>query len=364
MLITDAYIEGMCRQVEKFPHERVSFWGHSTPEVILTFFAIWKLGRIACPINTRLPVAPTDLFTPVMPTPAVPTKTEWDLNKPALFISTSGSSGTPKIACLTMGNLVYSALGSNQLIPLTPADCWGMTLPLFHVGGIGILLRTYLAKSSICTDWKKATHLSMVPTQLYRLLKEPQELPLLKTILLGGAPLPKLETPWNVLPTYGMTEMSSQIVTGHKLHPYAELKIGDDQEISVKGKVLFQGYLDQPPQEGLFATGDLGKWENGEFQIIGRKDNMFISGGENIQPEEIEDAIRRICGLMEAVIVPLPDDEFGHRPGVFLNNPADLEKLQQLLKDHLPKYKIPIRAFQLPAQSGLKPSRKLLLKEL
>jgi O-succinylbenzoic acid--CoA ligase len=301
-----------------------------------------------------------------MPSPRPPLPTNWNRSNLATFIATSGSTAAPKIACHTFDNHIYSALGSNQLIPLEPADCWGLTLPLFHVGGLAILFRTYLAKSSILlsSDWSRATHLSLVPTQLYRLLQQPQQLPHLKTILLGGAPLPNLSTPWNVLPTYGMTEMSSQIVTGHQLHPHAEMKIGPDNEIAVRGKVLFQGYLNMPPQDGWFATGDLGKWENGKFQILGRKDNMFISGGENIQPEEIEEVIRRVCGFHESVVVPLADPEWGHRPVVFLHDPQQLTPLQTALKDHLPKYKIPIAAFSLPEQSGLKVNRKLLAQKL
>lgn len=356
----ESYIEGMCHQVRAFPSEHITFWASTTPEVILTFFAIWKVGKIACPLNTRLPKAPltTELFTPFMPRPKAPTLTDWDLTRAAAHLFTSGSTGNPKIAQLTLGNLVYSAEGSNQILPLKQDDVWGLTLPLFHVGGLGILLRSYLAKSAVTLNTNLATRLSLVPTQLYRLLKEP--LPLLKTVLLGGAPLPDLNTPWHVVPTYGMTEMSSQIVTDHKVHPHAELRIENDQEIWVKGKVLFQGYLGHPPVEGWFPTGDLGRWERGKFQILGRKDNMFISGGENIQPEEVEEVIRRVCGLGEAIVVPLQCPEFGQRPGVFLNDPSLFSTLQEQLKDHLPKYKIPIKAFQLPTQNGLKPNRKAL----
>ena len=356
--IFESSIEGMCEQVRAFPSDLVAFWAHTTPEVVLTFFATWKVGKVAYPINTRLPKAPTPLFTPTMPKPCPPTPTHWDLGRTAAHLLTSGSTGVPKVAQLTLGNLVYNAEGSNQILPLREDDVWGLTLPLFHVGGIGILLRSYLANSTVSLDTRPATRLSLVPTQLYRLLKAPP--PRLKTVLLGGAPLPSLETPWHVVPTYGMTEMSSQIVTNHQVHPYAELKIEQDQEIWVKGKTLFQGYVNHPPVQDWFPTGDLGRWKNGIFEILGRKDNMFISGGENIQPEEIEEVIQRVCGLLEAVVVPLNDAEFGQRPGVFLSDPTLLSKLQDQLQDHLPKYKIPIKAFPLVETRGLKPNRKIL----
>src|SRR5689334_21484238 len=128
MLITDhfswdretfeAHVEGMCCQIRDFPNERVAFWGHTTPETILALFAIWKVGKIACPLNTRLPSAEqalqelkTELFTPIFPSPQSPTAKEWDLNKLATFLFTSGSSGKPKIACHTLGNHVASVQG-------------------------------------------------------------------------------------------------------------------------------------------------------------------------------------------------------------------------------------------------------------
>lgn len=369
----EALVEGMCEQILAFPHQKVAFWAPTTMEVILTLFAIWKVGKIACPLNTRLPSAEsalqaleTELFTPRLPQPKTPTPTNWDLSKLATFLFTSGSTGLPKIACHSLGNHVWNARGSNEMIPLESTDRWALTLPLFHVGGLGVLFRCYLAKCSVTFDRPDATHLSLVPTQLYRLLKEQTPLPHLKTILLGGAPLPNLSTPWNVLPTYGMTEMSSQIVTGHKVHPYAEVKISSDQEIWVRGATLFQGYYTQGKiacplnEEGWFLTSDLGRWHEGQFQVIGRKDNLFISGGENIQPEEIEEAIRRHCEVHEAIVVPIADEEFGERPAVFLKHPEEFPKIQELLKPHIPKYKIPIRAFRLPPETGLKPNRKAL----
>jgi O-succinylbenzoic acid--CoA ligase len=303
-----------------------------------------------------------------MPKPEKPRLTEWNLDNLATFLFTSGSMGKPNIACHTLKNLVANAQGSNQRIPLEKSDCWALTLPLFHVGGLGILFRSYLAKSFILISdqWEKATHLSLVPTQLYRLLKEPTQMPRLKTILLGGAPLPDLKTPWNSLPSYGMTEMSSQIVTGHLVNSAAEVQIADDKEICVRGAALFQGYYEKGKgivlpvnEEGWFPTKDLGEWTSGTFKVLGRKDNLFISGGENIQPEEIEEVIRRVCG-QESIVVPLKDEEFGAKPGVYLKDPSLLEELQNKLHSHLPKYKIPIKAFEMPELLGLKLNRKEL----
>lgn len=363
----EAHVEGMCRQLNNFPHDKVAFWAHTAPEVVYLFFAIWKLGKIACPLNTRLPSCKealerlgTELFIPQFPKPQAPTPWDWNENNLATLLFTSGTSGMPKIACHTIGNHLYNARGSP--IPLTSEDCWLLSLPLFHVGGIAILFRCYLAHARIAIGSGNITHLSLVPTQLQRLLKEP--LPNIKYILLGGAPLPSIETPWNVVPTYGMTEMSSQIITGGAVHPYAELKLASDGEILVKGKTLFQGYYDKSQgitlplnEEGWFATKDLGRWAaDGKLEVIGRKDNLFISGGENIQPEEIEAELKKIDGITEAIVVAVPDEEFGARPAAFLNQRCNLEPL----KSKLPKYKIPIRIFLLPKEGGFKRDRKAL----
>jgi o-succinylbenzoate---CoA ligase len=373
--IFEGYVEEMCKQIKSFPYDHVAFLALPTPEVILSFFATWKLGKIACPINFRLPTPPvfelkTKLFTPQMPDkPASSTSKfsflECDKEKTAVILFTSGSTGKPKSAKLSFNNILKSAEGSNQIIPLHEKDLWALSLPLFHVGGIGILVRSYLAKSSILLshDWNLATHLSLVSTQLYDLIQQKKNLPNIKKILIGGSPIPKIETPWDVITSYGMTEMSSQIVTANRLHPYAKMQIAHDNEIWVKGDVLFQGYLDHPPHnpDDWFPTGDLGQWNaHGEFCIMGRKDNMFISGGENIQPEEIEEYIREKCNIHPAIIIPIKHERFGKVPAVFLKDPSTLSKIQDILKNHLPKYKIPIRALLLPKISGLKYNRKYL----
>lgn len=374
--VFEQYIEGMRLQIAAHPSQRIPFLATSTPSSILTLFAAWKEGKIACPLNPKIPQLEATLkelkaplFTPCFPSPSTPTSASWDLHQLATFIYTSGSTGKPKIACHTLGNHVFNAQGSSLKIPLSPQSCWGLTLPLYHVGGLGILMRCYLAKASVLLSplSTQATHLSLVPTQLYRLLREKASFPKLQTLLLGGAPLPYFQTPWRVLPTYGMTEMSSQIVTEHTLNPYAEMSIRGDQEIWVRGKTLFQGYLQEDGSilcplnaEGWFETKDLGEWNNGQFHIIGRKDNLFISGGENIQPEEIEAAIRTYCHQEDVIVVPLQDQEFGARPGVFLSNPSSLPQIQAQLIDVLPKFKIPIRAFHFPEKLGLKPNRKHL----
>ncbi len=385
MLVTDrdswshekfeAYVEGMCESLSSLPSQRIAFLAHSTPEVICLFFALWKLKKVACPLSPRLPSLTNALdelgayfVTPHMPNPkkAKP----WKLAEDQLvtLIFTSGSTGTPKIACHSLGNYIYSAKGAQTIINLIPDDIWHLSLPLHHVGGVAILMRCYLARCAISLEshLTSSSYVSFVPTQLLRLQKENPHLPRLKGILLGGAPLQgSYDAPWKIYPTYGMTEMSSQIATCGQVLPYRELKLKTGGEIFVRGKTLFQGYFHKTnglslplDEEGWFATKDLGKWnENNHLEIIGRKDNLFISGGENIQPEEIENALKKALKVEEAIVVPLSDQIFGERPAVFLRPYYELSVIQEHLIKILPKYKIPIRAFPLPKRDTLKPSR-------
>lgn len=323
------------------------------------------------------------------------------IEQPVSLIRTSGSSGEPKLALHSFGNHYYSALGSHQNIPFESSDRWLLTLPLYHVGGLSLIFRSLLnggtlvlAKTSLsiadqCLH-EEITHLSLVTTQLFRLIKDDQlkHLKSLKHLLLGGSSIPHslirqcLVKGINLHTTYGSTEMSSQITTvapganlsqlmtaGHCL-PYRELNLIGG-EILVRGKVLFQGYLngkqlERPfEEEGWFRTGDLGYLDKNEQLIVtGRIDNQFISGGENIQPEEIEMLLNQIEGVEEAIVVPHLDPEFGERPLAFVKT-SQLDPTAYInhLKVHLPSFKIPAHFLLWPQlRTGFKISRKMLKK--
>ncbi|MCB1115896.1 MAG: o-succinylbenzoate--CoA ligase [Chlamydiia bacterium] len=359
----------------------------------LLFFALFRLGAIACPLNIYHPLEslpkslddlgaslilyPDALTLPKLKQIALPFskcirkgksagQTFLDKKALATYLFTSGTTASPKIACHTLSNHYYSALGSNAYMPLHEGDRYFLSLPLYHIAGIAILFRTFLAGGAVALDdgAKNITHVSFVPTQLFRLLKQKNR-PSYKKILLGGADIPyslymeAIHAGLPVCPSYGMTEMSSQIAThfssssfslGHPL-PYRDIKIGNEGEILVKGKTLFQGYLQKDgtlalplDEEGFFATKDLGSYcpKRGLF-VRGRKDRLFISGGENIQPEEIERHLKNIQGIIRAKVVPVPDKEFGHRPKAFIESEKDVneEELKAYLSSLLPKFKIP-----------------------
>ncbi len=324
-----------------------------------------------------------------------------DLDAPATIVFTSGSTGTPKAAMHTLGNHYYNALGSNENIALGSGDRWLHSLPLYHVGGLSIVFRCLISGAAIALPEPGApigreisrcgaTHVSLVATQLLRLLREDEAaLEGLKAILLGGSAMPASlvrEASSRGLPvhtSYGLTEMASQVTTtppgaspdvlrtSGKVLPYRELAISEEGEILVRGETLFAGYVGENGEverpldsEGWFHTRDIGELdEEGCLRVTGRRDNMFISGGENIQPEEIEAALCRLGGVEQAVVVPVPDEEFGERPVAFVrtaDGEVSAERLAGALGEVLPRFKIPVAFYGWPedAASGMKVDRK------
>lgn len=333
---------------------------------IAHFFAAWRRGSSLCPLNTRLPPLQIEECK----------KRVEGSSSSAVLLFTSGSTSTPKIASLSLSNLVASAEGAIPLLGLKPGDQWLLSLPLFHVGGIGIMMRCILARATITTtETPDLTHLSYVPTQLYRATPLHKKL---KCLLLGGAPISNIPERLPIFASYGLTEMGSLVAAkyrpaneylGHPL-PNREVQVAEDGEILVKGSCLFQGYYRDgkiTPPGVWFATGDLGKWcPSKGLAIEGRKDWQFISGGENIQPEEIERAISLMPEVQEVVVIPKNDPEFGKRPVAVIHGKATLEQIRTFLIDKLPKYKIPIGTIyvdEMP-KTGLKVDRKKLLFNL
>ena len=321
------------------------------------------------------------------------------------LILTSGSSGEPKAVAHRLAAHLASAEGSALGVPLQPGDGWLLSLPLFHVGGYAIPWRCFRAGACVVLANPECslsehllggtiTHLSLVPTQLYRLLQSPDfrlEQTAVRHLLLGGAPIPASLVAacqaQGVTPqvSYGLSEMATQVCTryaspdspsvGRPL-PGRELKLVEG-EICVRGATLFAGYYREGAlepaldAEGWFHTGDLGAFTaDGELLVLGRRDNRFICGGENIQPETIEQALLQHGAVRQALVVPQADDEWGMVPLAFIDwqpSPADIETGQRALTDlapwlrtRLPSHLIPRRWLPWPAQAaeGLKPSRR------
>lgn len=405
---------------------KVAIQSPNTPEYIILLFALWRIGAIACLLSPRTPAGEIkkqiqqlncDFVFSNFPLPAKRVlsgrgsagNTAISLKKIAssshsgllamdaisTIMLTSGSTGNPKAVVHTIGNHYYSAKGSNENIKIRKNDQWLLSLPLYHVSGLSIVWRCFLSGAAITFQEKSGvTHMSLVTTQLLRLLENKENIPKLQSleaILLGGGPISdelittatKLKLP--IFLTYGLTEMASQVATSHKTPKgkiktlkYRQVKISSSNELLVKGKTLFKGYLRNGKivrrvnREGWFTTGDIGeiKQKTG-LRILGRKDNMFISGGENIYPEEIEKAFLNCGEIEEAVVVPFKNREFGLRPVAFVRfkkgKHIALQNLIPKLSKTLPTFKIPDQIYEFPreySQSGIKVNRQRLIKLL
>ena len=358
-----------------------------THELIALFFAAWRCNASICPLNTKLPALniqsclhrlQPDLFITSFPFKPLTTNPHKKPFSQSLLLFTSGSTGTPKIAVLSLKSLIANATHS---IPIVSTDRYLLSLPLYHVGGIGIMLRCVLAKAAIVVDKNHPdiTHISCVPTQLYR---ESPAYKNLKCVLLGGAPITSVPATLPIYGTYGLTEMGSMVlarknppqIDGHiylgKALPGREIRLKPDGEICVRGETLFDGYLNDKKIDDWFETGDIGKQHPTDgIAIIGRKDWQFICGGENIQPEEIEQHLLQIPEVLEAVVVPKGDPEFGMRPVAMIraqNSLFTLERMQRILAKSLPKYKIPIALYLVDdiPKNGLKIDRRQIINKI
>lgn len=397
------------------PGERVAVVVDNSYETILLIFALFFKGAIPVLLSERIPklqvtsyMASIDckkmLSKDIVSTKTINTNkiqfTELSLDNDATIMFTSGTSSVPKAVLHTFGNHYYSALGSNENITLKSGDRWLLSLPINHVGGLSILFRCLIAGATVVLQDSSEnlsnslskyniTHLSLVETQLKRLLDESYQSLSLKAVLIGGGAvsLSVIDQAYgNDLPiytSYGLTETTSQVTTtppdatsamlktSGKVLPYREIKVADDSEILVKGETLCKSYLNAElpiDTDGWFHTGDLGCIDtNGYLIVTGRKDNMFISGGENIHPEQIESLVKKMPEIEQAVVIPKDDETFGQVPVLFYtNNKGQVitsEMLLDYLSDKLPKFQIPRSVYQFPEtykKSGIKPDRQFL----
>lgn len=416
--------------------ERIALLLPTSPAYVALLFAALRAGVVACPLSLRLPppvaaeqarelgavLVVTDDGARIGPVPGARVASPGDLvpadaeaargvvdgpvpldpEAPATMLYTSGSSGRPKAALLSWANHFYSAAGANANIPLRPGARWLLSLPLYHVGGMAILFRCVLGGAAVvlpgvgvpaeaAVGWGGISHVSLVATQLRRLLAGPVEgRSGLEAVLLGGSALPEelvaraVREGMPVHTSYGMTEMGSQVTatppgadldalrSSGSLLPYRELRVAPDGEIHVRGATRFLGYwreggLEQPfDADGWFATGDLGALDTrGRLHVTGRKDRLFISGGENIQPEEIEAALGQLDGVAGAFVVPVPDREFGARPAAFVRTAGegfDEAALREGLARRIARFKIPVAFYPWPDELGgeMKPDRGAL----
>ena len=369
----------------------VATWAKTSLDHVLFLLAALRQGALVAPISFRLPKAEAmerahrleanSLWTDqgIQNLSANPlSHTSY-----GTLLQTSGSSGRARVVWHDLEAHIASAESSASRIPLGPGCGWLLQLPLNHVSGFSIPIRCLLSGAAVVfSDSENApedeavTHLSLVPTQLQRLLDSGAPLHRLQAVLVGGGPISNalvdraIRAGVPIHLTYGMTEAASQICTTERLletpnplHagaplPGREVRISTSGEIQIRGPVVAKknlssdGYWeDLADAEGWFSTGDLGEFTaKGHLVIHGRRDRLIISGGENIQPEPIEVMLLEIPGVRRAVVVGKPDPEFGERPVAFLAGDFQEAEARQFLATRFERFAIPEKFHRWPSE--------------
>jgi O-succinylbenzoic acid--CoA ligase len=311
----------------------------------------------------------------------------------ATIIHTSGTTATPKPITLTTGNWLWSALGSALALGLDPADRWLCTLPLSHVGGLSILIRSAIYGTTVvlherfdaaavkqAIEQDRVTLVSLVPTTLERLLDAGLDAPhALRVALIGGGPLaPALAARAKragipVAQTYGMTEATSQVATSPPGEPETaglpllgtRVVIAEDGEIRVAGPTVAPGAA---ADDGWLHTGDLGALDDrGRLTITGRKADTIVTGGENVAPAEVEAVLLAHPAVADAGVHGRFDPEWGEAlvATVVLRDGAAVEpaELHEHAAAHLARFKVP-KEIRFAAELPRTASGKLIRRQL
>lgn len=304
-----------------------------------------RVGAALMPLDPRLGDVPAKLVVedPLEGAGAdVALRTELDPRAAHTVVHTSGTTSAPRAVELTVGNHHASARASARALGVESGDRWLCVLPVFHVGGLAVLLRSAIYATTAVVHERfdvervrnaleagEVTVASFVSTMLHRLRDAGlQSAPALRVALLGGGSIPAGLLEWArecrlpVAPTYGMTETASQIVTvapadalrgeraGAPLEG-VELRIAVDGEIQVRGPMVAPGECDE---DGWLHTGDLGVLDaRGRLTVTGRRKDVIVTGGENVMAPKVEEALRAHPGVADAAVAGLPDAEWGER---------------------------------------------------
>jgi o-succinylbenzoate---CoA ligase len=362
---------------------------HPRREEVVLLHALMKLGAVALPLSPQLtdaeraavlasenPAVDLNDAAELTQTEAdLPLLGEHDMDDLQCRILTSGTSGEPSPVGLTYGNFLFSAVGSAFNIGVNPNDRWLCCLPLSHVAGLSIVLRSVIYGTTAVlldgfdTEQVASTLvsgdislLSLVPTMLIRLLEADADLSSPRAILIGGGPVPPdalqeaLDRGATVVQTYGMTETCSQVTT---IAPAdAKRKVGSSgrplltTHVRIEsGEILVQGPTVAPgcyEADGWLHTGDLGHIdEDGFLYVTGRGTEMIVTGGENVMPAEVEAVLISHPAVADAAVIGRPDPEWQEAVCALIVLVSGGEVTEEELRTHcsgaLAPFKVPKR---------------------
>jgi o-succinylbenzoate---CoA ligase len=371
------------------PGERVAIALPPGREFAVALHACLLSGAVAVPVDLRLPNPPLAGAQRVIDAPlgdgspirALP----HELDATAIVVHKSGTTSEPRAVELTFGNWLWSALGSGAALGTRPDDVWLCALPLSHVGGLSILLRSaiYATAADVHERWDTeralraigagATLVSVVPTTLARLLDGGlADPPRLRCALVGGGPCPPAlldrarDAGVPVAQTYGLTEACSQVTTARP---------GDTQRDAgpalfctrvwiEEGEICLRSPTVAPQAGPVLRTGDLGERDaEGRLTVTGRRSETIVSGGENVAPTEVEAVLESHPAVAEALVEGRPDPQWGESIAarVVLEDGAALAEadLREFCAGRLAGFKVP-KAIRFVPQLPRTPSGKLL----
>jgi O-succinylbenzoic acid--CoA ligase len=339
--------------------------------------AAWAAGDAVLPVDPRWP-APARAAAMAAARPDVPV-----LDGDALVLTTSGTAGHPKAVVLTHDAVAASAVATSARLAVDPeADRWLACLPLAHIGGLAVVLRSVVTGAP-CTVHASfdagavmgaaadgCTLTALVPTALDRI--DPAAF---RAVLLGGQ-APPADRPANVIATYGMTETGSGIVYDGRPLDGVEVATDAGGQLLVRGPMLLRAYRTDDPSgrdpkdaDGWFATDDLGAVDgDGTVRVDGRRGDLVITGGENVWPAAVERALADHPAIADVAVVGRPDPAWGQRVTAIVvaadpAHPPSLEDVRSWVKRALPAYAAP-RALELVAALPRTASGKVRRAEL
>jgi o-succinylbenzoate---CoA ligase len=354
--LTYAELLDAARQVDVEPGERVAIALPPGLDFVVTLHACLLKGAAAMPVDLR------------EPSPALgggPAGADV-----ALVVHTSGTTGEPQPVELTYGNVLANALGTAVALGLDTNERWLCPLPLSHIGGLMVLLRSAIYATTAVIgplDHPDVTLASMVPTQLARLAGSPPP-STLRAVLLGGAAPDRaaLEAGWPVARTYGLTQACSAVTIGEigdvhtsgRALPNTTVSIAPDGEILVSGPTVAGG--------GTLHTGDLGRLDDrGRLIVTGRKADTIVSGGENVAPAEVEAVLLEHPAVKDAGVFARPHPEWGESvtARVVLRQDTSEQELREFVRERLAGFKVP-KTIEVAEELPRTASGKLLRREL